>query len=181
MALVKPVIFQIVGFQNSGKTTFSVKLIKSLKAEGFKTAVIKHHGHGGKPQASNQKDSTKHLAAGADLSIVEGEGRLILQAERNDCGLEEQIKLLSFFQPEVILIEGHKQKNYPKLLLLRDQNDLLLLEKVSNIMGILYWKEEMKAQLLEQVEVPCFLIDDDASVYWAMQLIKEHVQIMMEK
>ena len=32
MALVTPFIFQIVGYQNSGKTTFLNKLISHLKA-----------------------------------------------------------------------------------------------------------------------------------------------------
>ena len=49
MALVTPFIFQIVGYQNSGKTTFLNKLISHLTAVGINTATIKHHGHGGKP------------------------------------------------------------------------------------------------------------------------------------
>lgn len=35
--------------------------------------------------------------------------------------------------PDVIIIEGHKKANYPKVLLLRDENDQNLIEQLSNI------------------------------------------------
>lgn len=43
-------ILQIVGYQNSGKTTLMEKLIQALTYEGMKVATIKHHGHGGYPE-----------------------------------------------------------------------------------------------------------------------------------
>ena len=97
MALVKPVIFQVVGYQNSGKTTITAKLIETLGESGFKTVTIKHHGHGGRPDTAKQKDTEKHLDAGALASIIEGDGRLILQADNYESTLEEQIAMLEFF------------------------------------------------------------------------------------
>ncbi|HJV30673.1 MAG TPA: molybdopterin-guanine dinucleotide biosynthesis protein MobB, partial [Bacillales bacterium] len=89
MALVKPMIFQVVGYQNSGKTTFITKILKQLKIEGDSVGVIKHHGHGGKPDVYEQKDSARHIENGAIATIVEGNGRLLLQAEQAMWTLQE--------------------------------------------------------------------------------------------
>lgn len=175
MALVKPVIFQIVGYQNSGKTTLVGKLIEALKHEGISTAAIKHHGHGGKPDAPAGKDSVLHLSAGALASSVEGDGRIILQTDFCEDGLEDQIKLISFFQPDVILVEGYKVEEYPKLLLVRNQDDLLLLNKVTNIMGVIYWENELTDLIELGVDCPSFAIHDEAGVAWLVQLLKTMV------
>ncbi|WP_066252097.1 molybdopterin-guanine dinucleotide biosynthesis protein B [Neobacillus drentensis] len=175
MAVVKPVIFQVVGYQNSGKTTITSKLINDLVKKGLKTVTIKHHGHGGKLAALPQKDTEKHLNAGALASIVEGEGSLILQADNFFPSLEEQIELMKFFHPDIILIEGYKQKPYPKLLLVRDESDLSLLNTVSNVLGILYWKEEMQRQIASRINVPSFQIDDAGALIWTEHLLQELV------
>lgn len=175
MAVVKPVIIQVVGYQNSGKTTLTSKLINDLVNKGLKTVTIKHHGHGGKLAALPQKDTEKHLNAGALASIVVGEGSLILQADNFFPSLEDQIELMKFFHPDVILIEGYKQKPYPKLLLIRDESDLSLLNTVSNVLGILYWKEELHKQIKSRINVPSFQIQDVGALIWTEQLIQELV------
>lgn len=40
-------ILQIVGYQNSGKTTLVEKMVHALTEREMKVATIKHHGHGG--------------------------------------------------------------------------------------------------------------------------------------
>lgn len=175
MALVKPVIFQVVGYQNSGKTTVTMKLIQTLKEHGLKSVTIKHHGHGGKPDVFQQKDSTKHLVAGAQAALVEGDGRLILHAENSVWDLEEQIKLMESFHPDVILIEGFKLKKYPKLLLLRETNDLSLLTKVNNVKVIIYWDDEIKRFLEEQTKIPFYAIEDEMGIVQTVQTIKKEV------
>lgn len=174
MALVKPAIFQIVGYQNSGKTTITTKLVQALKLHGFISVTIKHHGHGGKPDIAESKDSAHHIAAGAMASIVEGDGRLILQAENTKMSLEKQIKLMDNFKPDVILIEGYKDETFPKLLLLRDQSDFSLLTRVKNVKLIMYWNENLKRSLEEQTEIPCFSIQDEAAISWITHFIKSH-------
>lgn len=173
MALVKPVIFQVAGYQNSGKTTVTLRLIQALKGLGLTTVTIKHHGHGGKPEVILQKDSTRHLSAGAIASVVEGDGRLILQAENINSSLENQIRLMEYFQSDVLLIEGYKFENYPKLLLLRDDKDLSLLAKVNNIKAIMYWEEVLGGLLNEQTNIPCFPIHDQTAILLIAQTIKK--------
>ncbi len=166
-----PIIFQVVGYQNSGKTTFIEKLIQYLTEQGVKTAVIKHHGHGGKPDISGEKDSTKYLKAGAIVSSVEGGGRLILQADYSGYSLKEQIDLISMFHPGVVLIEGYKEKEYPKLLFLRNTDDLLLLDSVPNVVVIGYWQQQLEP-FIQHLTIPHFFIHDELAVCRVAQLLK---------
>lgn len=175
MALVEPIIFQVAGYQNSGKTTFLVKLIEELKKDGFKTVTIKHHGHGGKPAVLPQKDSSKHLDAGATASLVEGEGRIVLQADDSFLTLSEQIRFMNFFQPDIILVEGHKKQSYSKLLILRDENDLSLLTELKKIKAVIVWKKALIEVVKRQLKVPVFHIEDDNTVTETAKVLKREV------
>ena len=42
-------ILQVVGYQNSGKTTLIEKLCQLADEEEMQLGCFKHHGHGGKP------------------------------------------------------------------------------------------------------------------------------------
>jgi len=127
-------ILQIVGFQNSGKTTLMEKLISRANQQGLKAASIKHHGHGGVPKVdSSTKDSTRHFKAGAIISSVSGDGVLQLSARVDDLNLNEIIDLYKIFPIDVIFIEGYKREYYPKVVLIRDETDLQLLSSLSNI------------------------------------------------
>lgn len=158
MALVKPVIFQVVGYQNSGKTTFMTQIINGLTAEGLKVVTIKHHGHGGKPDIHKQKDSARHIESGAAASIVEGNGRLLLQSEKPVWTLTEEIKLMEFFEPDIILIEGYKREKFPKLLLVRDKMDAERLKQLENVKAIVIWNESLMGYM--DTKIPCFHIND---------------------
>lgn len=164
--MVSSTIFQIVGFQNSGKTTFVKRLISQLQGFHLNVVTIKHHGHGGKPVFHEEKDSYQHIKAGALASIVEGDGHLLLQTERNAWTLEEQIQLLSFFQPDVILVEGHKYASYPKGIIIRKEEDLSLLENLTNVEVVFYWDEKLIESKKSDLEIPSFSIHDFSGLKW---------------
>lgn len=176
MALVNPFIFQVVGYQNSGKTTVVSTLIKELNKLGRQVAVIKHHGHGGRPEVVETKDSVKHVVAGALAAVVEGGGRLILQADQPSWNLADEIQLIRFFQPDILLIEGHKRENYPKLLLLKEKKDLELLHFISNIKIVLAWEQALQKQFESISTAPSFLLNDQQGVAWTVQYIEEQVK-----
>jgi molybdopterin-guanine dinucleotide biosynthesis adapter protein len=176
VALVNSFIYQVVGYQNSGKTTFIIKLITELKHAGIRTVTIKHHGHGGKPDVP-QKDSTLHLEAGAVAALVEGDGRLVLQADESFLTLEEQIRFMAFFNPDIILIEGHKKQSYPKLLIIRNENDLSLFTYVTNIKAVIVWNHSLIEVVREQLEVPVFHIHEESTV---TEVSKELIKIVQE-
>lgn len=175
MALVKPVIFQVAGFQNSGKTTLSLKLIERLSALGHKVATIKHHGHGGKPEVSEKKDSVQHVCAGAAASLVAGEGRIIVQAEQKEWSLEEEIELLTFFAPDVILIEGYKKKSYDKAVILRNEADLELLQTLDGV-KIIFYREPVLADRLNESAVPVYCNGDEGGLTWITNYIVKQLE-----
>lgn len=76
-------ILQIVGYQNSGKTTLMEQLIKQATMEGLRVGTIKHHGHGGVPTIETSKDSSRHEQAGAVVTAVEGAGTLRMSIHQN--------------------------------------------------------------------------------------------------
>ncbi|MCR2820130.1 molybdopterin-guanine dinucleotide biosynthesis protein B [Lederbergia panacisoli] len=133
-------VFQIVGYQNSGKTTLMEELIKSGKAQGLRIGTIKHHGHGGSPNnPSINKDSIRHSQAGAEVSSVEGEGTLLIEASKSEWRLDDIINMYHHFTLHLILVEGYKKSHYPKVVLIRDEEDLVLLDSLTNIKAVISW------------------------------------------
>ena len=152
-------ILQIVGYQNSGKTTLTEKLIKKANHQGLLAATIKHHGHGGAPDLEiERKDSSRHLDAGAIVSSVEGDGVLHLRTNFINWDLKKTIELYRFFSTNVILVEGYKRESYPKVVLIRDESDLTLLDTLTNIKCVISHFELQKNRV---VEYPVFHLEDE--------------------
>ncbi len=166
----KPFIFQIAGYQNSGKTTLITKIIKLLSLENWQVGTLKHHGHGGMLESPSEKDSSRHIGAGAIASLVEGNGSMILQVEKQNLSLEEQIKLLGIFNLDFILIEGHKKAEFPKAVLLRDIRDIELLEELTNVVAFFYWDDELCSSI-ESKNIPRFHINDEKGPLWLKQYL----------
>ncbi|MCA1039500.1 molybdopterin-guanine dinucleotide biosynthesis protein B [Bacillus infantis] len=131
--MVEPVIFQIVGFKNSGKTTLVQSVIRELQKQGYAAVTIKHHGHGGKPDVLEDKDTSLHMRAGALASLAEGEGSILIQADNLDWPLERLIQLMAAFGPDIILIEGYKKECYPKAVIARNLEEAESLSRLDNV------------------------------------------------
>lgn len=172
----KPVIFQIAGYQNSGKTTLAKKVIENLAGQKMTVVTIKHHGHGGKPAVSEEKDSSQHITSGALASLVEGDGRLLLQAEKPVWLLNEQIEIATYFKPDVILIEGHKNEAFPKIVILRGMEDKVLLKRLKNIQAVFYWDEELSYMQKGYPTFPFFKIHDNAGYDWVVTYLESQCE-----
>ncbi len=61
--------FAVIGFSKSGKTTLIEQIIKELKNRGHSVATVKHI-HGGKSIDLKEKDTRRHINAGAELTIA---------------------------------------------------------------------------------------------------------------
>lgn len=129
-------ILQVVGFKNSGKTTLASRLIEHFAKAGYKVGSLKHHGHGGKPEGWQNTDSAKHLQAGAVLAGVEGASVLELETFQDEWNLENLIPIYQLTGIEILIVEGYKQADYPKIVLLRKPEELSLLDAVTNCMAI---------------------------------------------
>ncbi|HLT55305.1 MAG TPA: molybdopterin-guanine dinucleotide biosynthesis protein B [Bacillota bacterium] len=128
-------IIQIVGYKNSGKTTLANEFISYLRNKGFLVGSLKHHGHGGTPAGIYNKDSESHRRNGAVVSGVKGEGMLQITKEK-DWQLEQMIDLFQSFRLDILIIEGFKKAHYPKIVMIRNTEDLSLVEQLTNIQAI---------------------------------------------
>jgi molybdopterin-guanine dinucleotide biosynthesis protein B len=108
-------VFGIAGYSGSGKTTLIEQLIPRLVMEGFRVSVIKHAHHGFDVDQPG-KDSHRHREAGAFEVLVTSPSRWVLMHElrgRPEPALEEQLERLS--PCDLVLIEGFKKQDFPKL------------------------------------------------------------------
>lgn len=164
-------ILQIVGYSNSGKTTLITKVIKELSKCGIRVGIIKHHGHGGSPDAlDSDKDTAKHRQAGAAVTGVEGAGMLQIHAFNIDgWALKDMLLFYNKLPIDTILIEGFKREGYPKIVMVRSEEDNKLLEQLENIQAIICWYKPFKTE----IGVPTFYINDENEY---MQWIKTYFE-----
>ncbi|MFA9555857.1 molybdopterin-guanine dinucleotide biosynthesis protein B [Evansella sp. AB-rgal1] len=165
-------VFQIVGFSNSGKTTLVTKWLKRLSEEGYSAVTIKHHGHGEELKVVDVgKDSEKHRHAGAVGSLVVSNRELQLQLKyEKSPSLENLVKLYDSFEIDVLVVEGYKREGYEKLLILREKEDLTLLDECTNIQAVVCWNTEEYEILRDSLCVPVFHITEETRyISWLME------------
>ena len=109
-----PAIVSIVGNSKSGKTTIIEKLIRELKSRGYRVATIKHAPQGTTLDEPD-KDSSRHLQAGSEATIIASKDKAVLiKPVASDITLDEIVKLFGE-EFDIILTEGFKQGNAPKI------------------------------------------------------------------
>ncbi len=165
------IIIQVVGYQDSGKTTLVEKIITHFSTVGLKVGSIKHHGHGGRPQALDEnKDSYRHRQAGAAVTSVEGDGTLQLHIQKEKWNIEDILNLYAPMNLDIIVIEGFKQAPYPKIVLLRKKEDLELLNRLSNIIAVLTW---FHCDELNQLQYPVYMVNSDCIIDWLNCFVRD--------
>lgn len=108
-------VFGIAGYSGSGKTTLIEQLIPRLVIEGLRVSIIKHAHHGFDVDQPG-KDSYRHREAGATEVLVTSASRWVLMHELRggpEPTLEEHLK--RFSPCDLVLIEGFKKQDFPKL------------------------------------------------------------------
>ena len=106
-------IIQVVGSSESGKTTFIKKLIPALKKKGT-VAVIKHLGDH-TYHIEEGKDTTEFFDTGADISVGIDSHKAVAAIRKNS--LEDILSILFTQGIDFAVIEGFKQRTYPKIVI----------------------------------------------------------------
>ncbi|WP_373500872.1 molybdopterin-guanine dinucleotide biosynthesis protein B [Desulfococcus sp.] len=107
-----PPMISFVGHSGSGKTTLLVKLIPELKRRGYRIGTVKHTHH--EPETHDRgKDSTRHREAGAETVIFASSRRISLDKETP--GDDPEALLPYFHDMDLVITEGFKRKNRPKI------------------------------------------------------------------
>ena len=116
-----PPVVSIVGKSKSGKTTLLEKLIPELKSRGYRVASIKHtHRNISIPESD--KDGDRHLKAGSEASLVSTPDRLYLvKPVTQELNLEQVARIIGE-DYDIILAEGFKDDDAPKIEVHRREN-----------------------------------------------------------
>jgi molybdopterin-guanine dinucleotide biosynthesis adapter protein len=112
---VTPPLFGIVGWKNSGKTTLMAKLIENFVGRGLQVSAVKHAHHGFDVDQEG-RDSYRYKAAGASTVAISSAKRFAIMTElrgRPEPTLRELVRHIE--NADIILVEGFKAGNHPKL------------------------------------------------------------------
>ena len=109
-----PPIVAIVGKSKSGKTTLIEKLIPELKARGYRVASVKHTTHSLSFDESG-KDSWRHAKAGSDAVAISSPDKIVMIKHNTRDLTLDQIAHLLGEDYDIIVAEGFKQSNAPKI------------------------------------------------------------------
>ena len=119
---------ELIGFcaaqSNTGKTTLLEKLLGELRRQGISAAVLKHSHHA----PDTDHDSSRYLSAGAEGSLfVSPAGWLLEMRPEQELPMAEAAALLRRLTgASLILVEGYKGVQYPKIALCRRDVSLAL-------------------------------------------------------
>jgi molybdopterin-guanine dinucleotide biosynthesis protein MobB len=129
-----PQIISIVGESKSGKTTLIEALISELKSRGYRVATIKHSVHSlsfDKPG----KDSWRHIQAGSAATAIVSPDQVVLIKPVSEGPDLKKIARLFGEDYDIILAEGFKQSQAPKVEVHRKAAGLPL-SHINNLIAI---------------------------------------------
>ncbi|MGG1662036.1 molybdopterin-guanine dinucleotide biosynthesis protein B [Brevibacillus sp. NRS-1366] len=135
----QPRVLQLVGYSNSGKTTLLTKLIPLLEQSGLRVGVVKHDGGHDFEWDQPGKDTWRYREAGASLVAITSKTKTAI-VEQRPSSLSSLVERLTQAGADLVLVEGFKHEDFPKLVLLRKPQDQQLLHIVSNVRGIVSWE-----------------------------------------
>ena len=127
-------LISVVGQSKSGKTTLIEKLIIELKSRGYRIGTIKHSAHRlsfDKPD----KDSWRHIQAGSSTTAIVSPDQIVIIKPILEAPDLTEISRLFSKDHDMILAEGFKQSNTPKLEVHRKTVGPLL-SKIDNLIAI---------------------------------------------
>ena len=134
-----PPIIGFAAFSGTGKTTLLEKLLPLLRQSGLNIGLIKASHHDVDPDKPG-KDSYRLRHAGARQLVLSTPKRSICYTEYpepQEQNLEEQLQLLNLGSLDLVIVEGFRDADIPKIELHRkDYPKPFLFEQDSNIIAI---------------------------------------------
>lgn len=108
-------LYGITGWKDQGKTTLVEALVAYFVGTGLRVSTIKHTHHGVDLDEPG-RDSYRHREAGALQVVLASRRRFALLHELRDAPELELEDLVARMDPvDLILVEGYKMTQHPKL------------------------------------------------------------------
>jgi molybdopterin-guanine dinucleotide biosynthesis adapter protein len=119
MTIPRLPVLGFVGSSGSGKTTLLEQVIGLLADAGLRVAAVKHAKPGFDLDTNPRKDSHRLRSAGAEQLLIASRDRWALMAQQADPlqepSLAEMLRQLDASTLDVILVEGFRHEDYPKI------------------------------------------------------------------
>lgn len=164
---VTPGQIPVIGFaaySGTGKTTLVEQLIRALKAQGLRLAVIKHDVHGFEMDREG-KDSWRFTQAGADMMVISSPQKTAI-IEQRPRTLQEDLAMVH--DVDLILVEGYKQEPIPRIGISRKATGKGLPHPVEQYIAVVTDDEAVPRD-----RVPVFALDDiQGLTEWIKQTAK---------
>jgi molybdopterin-guanine dinucleotide biosynthesis protein B len=139
-------VIGFIGRSDSGKTSMIVSIAQNLMEKGFKVAAIKHIAEPGFKTIDREGSDTYRYAS-AGVSVIVGsadkETTIILKRPLNFIDTINLVEHIS--SPDVILVEGFKNEDNPKIAL-DDTNAKNIVLRGDN-------KEEIMDYIIREIEI----------------------------
>ena len=119
-------IVAFVAKSNTGKTTLLEQVIRELKIRGHQVGAIKHDAHSFDIDHPG-KDSYRLTAAGADTTLITSPEKLALIKKHVNTPPLEELVATYFSDMDIVVTEGFKMSNLPKIELHRRERSSSLL------------------------------------------------------
>lgn len=141
-------------FSGTGKTTLIERLVRILKAQGYRVAVIKHDAHRFEIDKEG-KDSWRFAQAGADMTLISS-GEKTAIVEQRPRSFEENLSMIH--DVDLILVEGYKQERLPKIGISRKATGKGFPHPITEYIAVVTDDETISP------EVPVFGLDDPEAI-----------------
>ncbi|MCK5811104.1 MAG: molybdopterin-guanine dinucleotide biosynthesis protein B [Cocleimonas sp.] len=152
-----PPLIGFAAYSGTGKTTLLCQLIPLLKKQGLRIGVIKHAHHDFDIDHP-KKDSYELRKSGADTLLITSHKRTAIMIEHpkisDEPSFEDALKNIPSNDLDLLLIEGFKYADYPKIELHRKALDKPYLYPADeNIIGIACDHEIKTTRTLHQFDL----------------------------
>ena len=120
----RPPVVGFAGYRGSGKTTLATGVVRALTEAGVRASAIKHAHHSFDVDQPG-KDSYELRRAGAVQTLVGSRDRWALVTEvgaAREPTLDELVDRLDFESVDIVLVEGFKHAEVPKIAIRREED-----------------------------------------------------------
>ncbi|WP_068781446.1 molybdopterin-guanine dinucleotide biosynthesis protein B [Paenibacillus sp. GM2] len=145
-----PAVMQIVGYKDSGKTTLISRLLPLFSHMKLRVAVIKHDAHGFEIDHDGT-DTYAFRRHGAAAIAITSPYRTAL-IEEQETSLMELIARFGGY--DLILVEGYKREAFPKIVMLRSEEDRVLLQELNQVKAYVVRETETAGNGKAANEIP---------------------------
>lgn len=127
----QPPAVAFVARSGTGKTTVVESLIIELKSRGYRVGALKHDAHRFEIDRPG-KDSARFTAAGAEVMALVSKDTVAIVKKPSAPPKLDKILQLWFNELDLVLVEGYKTSNLPKIEVHRSDLDKPLLGRGEN-------------------------------------------------